>query len=230
MKKNLIIFILFYFAFITGCSNKCTDPDPYATGDGQLEGTVTSAADHAKTLFPAFIFLNDSLIATTDASGSFSISALPSGIQSLICSALWYMDATHEVIIQAGETSVFDFSLTSDSSTAKFYAEVHDQTHYDSTLAENPDMEYWNEQEAFEGVTGATIQVLTFPEPLPRREIFLADSALKVTDDYGQVWVRLQQGTYPITMKVEGYESQTKTVKVVADAKSYMNYYLSRTD
>lgn len=92
----------------------------------------------------------------------------------------------------------------------------------DSTLAE------WDAQQMWDGVTGATLQSKFLKRESPPRQIWLGDSLLALTDDFGQCWFELQCGTYPITATLEGYCDTTQTVHVRPDEPTDMILFLDR--
>jgi len=50
---------------------------------------------------------------------------------------------------------------------------------------------------------------------------------MKYADVYGQYWIKIQCGTYPLTGKSDGYSSETEVVKVLPSSKIYNNFYLT---
>ena len=60
------------------------------------------------------------------------------------------------------------------------------------------------------------------------RQIWLGDSLLALTDDFGQCRFELQCGTYPITATCEGYCDTTQMVHVRSDEFTYMILFLDR--
>ena len=192
-----------------------------------LQGTVRNMQDD-ELIYPAFLILEHKLLATTDESGSYEISSLEPGIYSLICSGINYGDKTMQIELKEGHVVSNDFVLSPDHSKGRVYGELHDQTLYDAELLVNPTMADWNGKELFDGVSGATIQSMTFGFDLPASELYIGDSLLTPTDGFGQYWFNVQSGTYPLCVSSVDYRDTMQIIKVEADSRIYVNFILSK--
>ena len=179
-------------------------------------------------IHPAFLILGDELLTVTDDKGTYEIISLDPGIYSLLCTAIYYGDKTIQVEVVEGNTVFNDFLLSPDDSKGRVYGELHDQTIYDEQLIVNPSMADWNGKELFDGVSGATIQTMTFGFDLPASEIYIGDSLFSVTDGFGQYWFDIQSGTYPLRISSIGYMDTMQIVKVEPDARTFANFILSK--
>ena len=148
--------------------DKPTEPKPTI---GQVAGLVTSRLSTDVKIHPAYIFMADSLVATTDANGEFTLADLDAGRYDFKCSALNYRDSSAMVIVTGGKTSQLLFALPPDSSVGRVYVEFQDNTLFQQALQDNPDMAGWNAEELFDGVTGATLQSKTLRRELVRMEM-----------------------------------------------------------
>lgn len=210
------------------CMQCSTSTEPKAT-TGAVKGVVKAISPEA-AVYPAYLFIGDSLYATTDPSGNYTIPALPEGDILLICSASAYHDAAESALIVAGQTITHDFFLTPDSSTGRVYGEFHDTALFARSLETQPEMITWDAKEIFEGVTGATIQSKTLRRQAPERQIFCGDSLLAVSDDFGQFWLEMPSGACELKGVCEGYGEVTKIVRVLPDARVYINFFLTPTN
>ena len=179
-----------------------------------------------ETIHPAFLILGDELLTITDESGTYEITSLDPGIYTLVCSAIDYGDKTIQVELEAGNVVSNDFLLSPYYSKGSVYGELHDQTLYNERLIDNPSMADWNGKELFDGVSGATIQTMTFGFDLPASEIYIGDSLFSVTDGFGQYWFDIQSGTYPLRVSSIGYKDSVKIVKVDPDTSFFANFIL----
>ncbi len=191
-----------------------------------LQGTVKNMLDN-EPVHPAFLILGDELLSTIDESGTYEIKTLDPGIYFLVCSAINYADKTMQVELKEGHVASNDFMLSPDSSEGRVYGELHDQTLYDEQLMLNPSLADWNSKELFDGVSGATLQTMTFGLDLPASEIFIGDSLFSVTDGFGQYWFDVQPGTYPLRVSSIDYRDTMQIVKVQKDGRVYANFILS---
>jgi hypothetical protein len=80
----------------------------------------------------------------------------------------------------------------------------------------------------FDGVSGATIQTMTFGLDLPASEIYIGDSLFSVTDGFGQYWFDIQSGTYPLRISSIGYKDTMLIVKVDPDSRIFSNFILAK--
>jgi hypothetical protein len=204
----------------------CTkEPDP--PGGSIILGRVSSYASD-ESIHPAYIILGDELLATTGAEGSFRIDSPDPGTFELLCSALDYLDQTVQVKVETGRSSTVDFHLVADDRAGRVYGEFQDSGLYSESLLSHPSMADWTAKEQFDGVTGATLQSMTFGGVLPARKVYLGDSLLCFSDDFGQFWAEIQCGTYPLTGSCEGYRSQMRIIRVEPGERTYANFFLSR--
>ena len=233
MKKNIMVvnklaaFIIFSYLglFSGGCENS---PEPKKT-KGSISGIVRSKnSGSALVNHRAYIFLQDSLIATSDVDGSYAISTVEEGSYLLTCSSLGYRDTTEAVQARGGKSATHDFYLIPDSSTGRVYGEFQDMGIFSDSLLSKPYLKDWDAKQIYDGVTGATIQSRTLMYHVPPREVFLGDSLVAISDDWGQFWLEIQCGTYPLTGRCENYNDVTLVVKVLPDSRIYVNFYLQR--
>jgi len=227
---NKKIFILSVAALVScfvffHCENS-TEP---AETRGTVSGTITGKPSTLPSIvYPAYIFLADSLVTTTDGQGAFSIPNLEQGKHVFTCSALNCRDTLLQVNILGGQTTRLDIEMIPDTTQSRVYAEFHDLFLFRQMLEDDPSLDTWTQKEMFDGVTGATIQSKTLRYEIPDRTVHLGDSLLAVTDGYAQCWFDLQIGTYPIIGKCEGYQDTTFVVHVPADNRIYINFFLDR--
>ena len=219
------LFCLFCFLWLLHCDKTSTEPQETV---GSIQGTVVNLNAEMSMISPAYIFFEDSLLTTTDEMGVFSIATLEKGDYPLTCSALGYRDTTMQVTVQGGQTTVFDFPLTPDATTGRVLAEFQDMFLFAEVLAEIDSLANWSDKEMFEGVTGATLQSKTLRRELPERRVFLGDSLLAISDDFGQCWFNLQIGTYPVRATCDGYEDTEQVIRVLPDEKNYVIFFLDR--
>ena len=226
--KNIILMLIlqiFFVSFFIKCDN-VTEPKEIR---GTITGTVKKIlSGDGSIIHPAYIFLEDSLIATTSESGEYTISSIEQGSYFLICSSLGYSDTTTLVQVVGGKTITHDFYLTPDSSTGRIYGEFQDATLFNQNIQTNPALVDWDAKQIFNDITGATIQAKTLQYDVPDRKVFLGDSLLAISDGWGQYWFQIQCGTYPIRGCCEGYYDTTQVIKILADTRSYVNFFLYR--
>jgi len=130
--------------------------------------------------------------------------------------------------VKVGAVTVHDFFLTPDDPRGRVYGELHDQALYEAQLSKNPSMADWNGKELFDGVSGATIQTMTFVYDLPSGEIYMGDSLIAMADGFGQYWVDLQAGTYPLRVSMPGWEDHIQVVMVPPNSDIFANFILSK--
>ncbi|MDA3890874.1 MAG: carboxypeptidase-like regulatory domain-containing protein [Salinivirgaceae bacterium] len=215
----ILISLVFWVASIISCT-KNTQQISQTT----LAGTVKNELQN-KVIFPAFIFLDEELIATTDINGNYNITSLEAGEYRIIISAVGYEDNTISIIIADGKITTTNFSLVSSDAIGRVYGEFHDANLYDQQLIENPSLSEWNELELWEGVSGATIQKKTMPE-IGDRTVTLGDSLVAYSDGFGQYWFKIQCGTYQIKGICDGYKDKEQTIVVKPDDRIYVNFIL----
>lgn len=224
MRKNInCTLYLILLAALSICSS-CEKEDSDET---VLLGTIKSKLDD-QAIFPAFLILGDELLATSDESGDYKITSLAPGEYTLVCSSINFDDESIVIEIEEGKITSNDFLMSPGNSLGSVYGELHDQGLYDEQLMADPSMAAWTNQELYDGVSGATIQTMTFGYDLPSAEIYIGDSLLALTDGFGQYWVDLQAGTYPLRVSMPGYRDSTQIMRVEPDSDNYSNFILSQ--
>ncbi len=227
----IYFFVLLCLTIYLGCGKSSTEPKP--TG-GKINGSVSNAqSGNMLVNQQAWIFNQDSLIATTNNDGSFSWTVKKDGAYQLLCSALGYLDATIQVQVSGGKASSCTFSLTPDTRTGRIYGEFQDMNLFIEKAAAKPELNNWNSKETWEGVTGATLMSNNLLYKVPVRSVVLGDSTLVPSDtfpsdDWGQYWMDLQQGTYYLKATCEGYKDAGRVVTIYPDSTQYINFYLYR--
>jgi hypothetical protein len=226
-KKYFYIFIfqLYLLLFFISCDRSTGPKDTL----GSITGTVMNGqAAGMPAIHPAYIFSGDTLLATTDEYGKFSISEIQENIYNFTCSALYFRDTTEQIHISGGKTVTHDFYLIPDSTTGLVYGEFQDLNLFNDSLVTHPGMADWDAEQIWQGVTGATLQTKTLHYNIPDRNVYLGDSLLARTDGFAQYAFRLQCGTYQIKGTCEGYYDATEVVKITPDHHSYVNFFLIR--
>lgn len=218
-----LIPLLLLFLF-TSC-DKSTDPK-------ETKGSITGKVRYGQTaIHPAFIFCGDSLWATTDESGSYSITSVDEGSISLLCSAINYRDTTSQVQVSGGQTVTHDFYMTPDTSTGYVRGEFQDIILFNDSLLHHPSMANWDAQQIWQSSTGATLISKFLQYDVPRAKIYLDGTQISITDDWAQFAFKLQSGTYRITGTCDGYYDASETVTVLpgklADAV-YVTFFMMR--
>ena len=212
---------------ISSCHHS-TEPKPTI---GSIKGTVRSTLPGNPIVAQtSYIFVEDSLWVTIHESGEYSISNVNQGNYIFLCSSLSYRDTTVNIKIIGGKTINYNFYLSPDSTTGRIYGEFQDMTLFSQNLETNPDLADWGNRQVFEGVTGATLQTKTMHYDVPDRCVFLGDSLLAYSDAFGQFWLEIQCGTYPITGSCEGYFDKSRVITVLPDTRHYLNFFLFRKD
>ena len=209
------VFILF------SCSKESDETE------GSIKGVVTNNDMGSETIYPAFIFLNDSLLATTDENGEYSISSLKTGEHTLTCSALNFSNSAQKVKVVEG-ISTHNFSLQSDTTIGRLVGEFQDLIVLNDSIISNPDIDNWDDKEIHDAATGATIQKKWFPDLKGQNIIYLGNDSIGKSDAFGQYGLIIQCGTYSFTGTCEGYKSKTHVVTVTQDSKTYLNFLLEK--
>ena len=217
-----ILFISSLLITILICCDSSTEPES-TTGD--ILGIVQSVANK-QAIHPAYMFKQDSLVCTTTENGDFVLSQLERGKYTLTCSALGFRDTTVTVNVPGGDPLPLLILLAPDSQTGRVYAEFQEGVLFQNQLEQDSTLSHWNDQEMWQGVTGATLQSKTLRRDLPPRQVFLGDSLVAVTDDFGQCWFELQRGTYPFTATCDGYADTTRVLKIRGNERTYAIFVL----
>ncbi|MGD8781212.1 MAG: carboxypeptidase-like regulatory domain-containing protein [Ignavibacteria bacterium] len=221
MKKIPEIIIMFTVLLAIDSCQENTSPKMTSA---VLSGVIKSSINE-NIVYPVFIYSGDSLLTTTDESGEFSFK-FDNGSYELLFSAEGYEDETVTFTID-GENLNKNIALIENSETGRVYGEFQDLELLNQKIEEDSSIADWSEKEIMDGVTGATMQEITYGAEIPYRLVFMGDSLKKYADGYGQYWLEIQCGTYPLTGKCDGFSSETKTVKVTSGSKVYLNFYLS---
>jgi hypothetical protein len=227
MRMNIrtLLISVFTVSIILGCSKDSTGPKKTK---GTIQGTAKSNVSGSPAVHPAYVFIADSLVATTDATGGFIIADLEEGAYTLTCSALGFQDLTEQVQVQGGKTAFHDFILQPDTHTGRVTGEFQDLVIFNDSLQTHPEMANWSDQAICDGVTGATMQIKTLHYDVPPRQIFLGDSMLIESDGWGQYSFKIQVGTYSIRATCEGYKDVVHTIHVAPDDRQYFAIFMDR--
>jgi len=222
MRKNInCTLYLILLAALSICSS-CEEEDSDET---VLLGTIKSKVEN-RAIFPAFLILGDELLATSDESGDYKITSLAPGEYTLVCSAINFDDESIVIEIEKGKIISSDFLMSPGNSVGSVYGELHDQGLYDEQLMADPSMAAWTDEELYDGVSGATIQTMTFGHDLPSSEVYIGDSLFSLTDGFGQYWFDVQAGTYPLRISSPGYKDTMQIIKVGSDTEVFGNFIL----
>jgi hypothetical protein len=197
----------------------CNETEVPELSEGIFLGEIISSDGEA--IYPVYIFENDSLLGISKENNQFSIH-LASGQHEILFSAIAYKDKT--ILLDFEEDYSTEIVLDESSEIGKVYGEFQDSLLFQQNILENNELANWNEQEVIDGVTGATIMEDNY-NGFEQAELFLGDSLLGYGDVYGQYWVQLQSGTYPITVESAGFKSKIKIIKVLPETKVYLNFF-----
>jgi hypothetical protein len=221
-KAVMVLIVFGVFSYLN-----CTKESKETEGD--INGVVKELTENSEAIiYPAYIIYEDTLLATTNESGEYLISSLKEDTYTLICSALNFRDTIEQVKVVGGETVTHNFSLQPDNTTGLLLGEFQDMLIFSDSLETNPGLAEWDEKQIFNAATGATIQMKWLQYPVGNREVYLGDSLLGISDFFGQYAFNIQCGTYCFEGKCEGYISKTHIVKILPDAKFYLNFFLER--
>ena len=198
----------------------CNKTEMPEFSEGIFSGEIRTS--EGEVIYPVYIFENDSLLVILRDNNQFNIQ-LTKGEHEILFSAIAYKDKT--ILLDFEEDISLEIVLDKSTETGKIYGEFQDSLLFQQNILENSELANWNEQEVLDGVTGATILEDNYTG-FEHAELFLGDSLLGYGDVYGQYWVQLQSGTYPITVKSAGYKSKTKIIKVLTETKVYSNFYM----
>jgi hypothetical protein len=232
LKKVLLILVINIFLMIMFISCKKSSSGPKET-KGNITGAVKDLlTGDTITTDSAYIYLEDSLLTKTDENGNYTISSMQEGTYALTCSSLsvFFKKERNIVDIVGGKTVTHDFYL---EHLGLFYGEFQDFYLYDSLIIVHPEMAAWNEQEIFEGTTGATIIGKNLLQAVEQGEVFLADSLLDRTDSWGVYGAALPVGSYTLRGTCAGgenlqYEDKILNVEILPDSVHYFNFFLHR--
>jgi hypothetical protein len=220
LLKDIVVVLIF---LLIGCKDK---EEPLPT-HGYLNVTVKSLSDN-KPVGKSYIFLNDSLYGKTNESGVYLNDSVKPGNYTLTCSAINLRDTSLTITINVGVKTRLSFLLTVDSTLGMVLGEFQDLTVFRQKAITKPQIIKWDEKQVHDGVTGATIYKITYPDPIPPRTVSLDDSTLAVSDGFGQYWFKIQSGTYLIKGACNGYSDASRLIKVLPGSKNYFNFYLEK--
>lgn len=227
MKLRRLIFYEIVFIAVLVFLNSCKDNNE----TDQTKGTLTIYVSELKNNnsgIKAFIFIEDSLYGKTDEKGKYINNSVKPGNYNLTCSAIDFRDTSLQIKIVGGENTQFNFYLKSDSAKGKVFGEFQDMTLFRQNAINKPAINSWNERQVYDGTTGATMCYKFLQKDVPERRVSTVDSILAVSDGYGQYYFQIQCGTYVITGTCDGYNSVSKTIKVLPDSSIYANFYLEK--
>ena len=216
-KTRSYCYLLLLFALFS-----CKETEMPEFSEGIFSGEIRSSEGEA--IYPVYIFESDSLIAILRDNNQFNLQ-LTKGEHEILFSAIAYKDKT--ILLDFEEDISLEIVLDKSTETGKIYGEFQDSLLFQQNILENSELANWNEQEVLDGVTGATILEDNYKD-FEHAELFLGDSLLGYGDVYGQYWVQLQSGTYPITVESAGFKSQTRIIKVLSETKVYSNFYMAK--
>lgn len=205
----------------------CKDKDEPDTTSGKLLITI-KGQQNSNSGIKAYLFLNDSLYGKTDAQGTYENNSIKTGSYTLTCSAINFKDTSLNITIVGAETTKLNFYLLSDTSVGTVYGEFQDLMLFKQKSVNKPQILTWDEHEIYDGVTGATIYKIGYPDPIPPRNVILDDSILAVSDGFGQYWFTIQSGTYPVTGACYGYSDTSRIIKILPGSNNYINFFLRK--
>jgi hypothetical protein len=224
--KNTVLYVIVIAAVMVLLTTCKSSSEPVAT-EGNLKGVVRSTGQGTgDVIHPAYLIHEDTVLAVTDQQGNFTINGLEAGYYSITCSAIGYRDTLQTVHVSAGVTNEVNFNLPPDTVKAKVRGEFQDLLVFNDSLAHNPELGNWDARQVFIGVTGATMHEMRVQHELPERRIFLGDSLVTISDDWGQYWFEVQCGTYPLRGACEGYQDDQRVFKVKPGQDNYLNFFL----
>lgn len=226
-NMNCFKFPVLLMALLCFSHLQCTKEANETTGSIRGNVRIMNQGEDA-IIHPAYIFHNDTLLATTNKYGEYHISALSEGDYSLICSALNYSNLVQQVKVVGGETTTQNFSLQPDDSRGILVGEFQDLTVLNDSLTNHPELSEWDDQQIYNAATGATIQKKWFDSFSGKRIVFLGNDSLGHADAWGQYAFVIQCGTYSFTGTCDGYKSTNHVVTIVEDTKTYLNFLLER--
>jgi len=220
LKINIrVVLISLLLTLAISCEDSTA---PINTG-GIFSGTIISAST-SEPIAPAYIFMDGVYVGMLENSNSFAFE-LNQGKYEFIFSAIGFLDEIVSVTISGNYTE--EIILNENSEIGRVYGEFQDSVKLAQKISDNNDIASWDEKEIYDGVTGATILEDNASTDFQQAELFIGDSLVGYADVYGQYWMKIQHGTYPLTGKSEGFLNETKTVKILPDSRIYENFHLS---
>jgi len=218
IQKARSLFILLLLFLIISCEDSVRHPSV-----GDFSGTITSVS--GVPVYPFYITEGDSLICTENGKNRFLVQ-LEEGEHTIVFSAIGYADTV--VPIQINGDFHADIKLQVNNETGRIYGEFQDLKLFLQKVTENNDLTKWSDKQIMDGVTGATILEDDSSTNFKQAQVFIGDSLLSYADVYGQYWIKIPCGTYPLTGKSAGFSSETKVIKGFPDAKVYLNFFLTK--
>ena len=219
MKINIkLVFIVILLTIIISCEDS-TSPN---NSGGVFSGTIISSST-SEPVVSVFIFMDDVYLGMIENSNSFAFELNP-GEYEFIFSAIGFLDEIVSVTINGNYNQ--EIVLTENSEIGRVYGEFQDSVKLEQKISDNNDIANWDEKEIYDGVTGATILEDNSSVDFQQAKLFIGDSLVGYADVYGQYWIKIQSGTYPLTGESEGFKNETKTIKILPDSKVYENFYL----
>jgi len=168
--------------------------------------------------------MDDVYIGILENSNNFAFELNP-GEYEFIFSAIGYLDEVVTVTISGNYRE--EIVLTENSEIGRVYGEFQDSVKLEKKILENIEIANWDEKEIYDGVTGATILEDNSSIDFQQAKLFIGDSLVGYADVYGQYWLKIQSGTYPLTGKSEGFLDKTEKIKIMPDSRIYENFYLT---
>jgi len=219
LKINIkLVFIVILLTIIISCEDS-TSPN---NSGGVFSGTIISSST-SEPVVSVFIFMDDVYLGMIENSNSFAFELNP-GEYEFIFSAIGFLDEIVSVTINGNYNK--EIVLTENSEIGRVYGEFQDSVKLEQKISDNNDIANWDEKEIYDGVTGATILEDNSSVDFQQAKLFIGDSLVGYADVYGQYWIKIQSGTYPLTGESEGFKNETKTIKILPDSKVYENFYL----
>jgi hypothetical protein len=229
MNKILALcYVSLALLFLYSSCDKSTEPKEKET-KGNISGKVMYGTT---ALTSAYLFIGDSLRATTDDSGSYAIMSLQEGNYDLLCSAINFQDDISQVLVIGGNTITCDFFLIPDTSTGYIRGEFQDIILFNDSLLTHPSMANWDAQQIWQSTTGATMISKFLGYDVPRPKLYLDDVQVAPADEWAQFAFKIQCGTYLITGRCEGYFDASEVVKVLPgklDNANFITFFMMRS-
>jgi len=217
-QKTGTLYIILLLLLIISCEDTIRHPSR-----GIYSGKITSVGD--VPIYPFYIIEGDSLLSIVNENNQFSIE-LEEGEHEIGFSAIGYSDTVIPIQI-IGDIHA-DIKLKENKETGRIYGEFQDLKLFQQKVSENNDLAKWSDNQIMDGVTGATIMEDNYSTNFEQAQVFIGDSLLSYADVYGQYWFDIQCGTYPLTGKSAGFSSEMKVMKVLPNAKVYLNFFLPK--
>ncbi len=215
-------FIFLIASFIIGCKDK----DELEPTKGYLHLTVLSQANN-NPVANAKVILNDNLYGQTDETGKYANDSMSTGNYILTCTAINFLDTSLTITIRGGQITQVNLAMIADT-FGKVFGEFQDLILFNQNAVDNPKLKTWDEEQVYDGVTGATIDKFGFHHDVPERKVISDDTILTVSDGYGQYYFKIQSGTYLLTGSCDGYADTSREIKVLPGSSNYVNFFLRK--